>query len=159
LSSSYPKYERFQYLLKGLFANKIVDSLNDNPHQMTDEEYQLYENCLYFMTTAYKGRRAISLDNVKLPCEPDCFINYNSTLDVLSKCPDLLENTQETFEHGIKLIQKDISVVMEEIAQEIRVAIDEKQVNKKMMIKSYMFFQELRKYMINKSILIARHHS
>ncbi len=140
--------------MKSFFASKVVDSLHD-PHQMTDEDLQLYENVLYFFDSSFTARRAVNSNNLKeFPVEPDCFTNYDLTLSIIKNSEDTLFRTES--KENLTIIHRDIEVAMLKIVDEVKMAIDKKWVNKNQMTDTYIFFQEFKSIMLKKSISLAR---
>lgn len=157
---SYPKHERLICLMKSFFASKIIDSLN-NPHVLTDEDYQLLQNVQYFFESSFTARKAVNSDTLKeFPIEPDCFSNYDLILTIIKNTQDTLfeakDNENPQISSAVATIHRDIEQVMHKIMEEVQMAIDKHWINKTQMVNTYIFFQEFKSLMIKKSINLGR---
>jgi len=151
----YPKHERLVCLMKSFFASKVIDSLNNNPHELTDENYQLLQNVQYFFDSSFTARRAVNSDNLKeFPIEPDCFTNYDLILTIIKNTQDTLFEANN--ENPQVVIHRDIEQVMHKIMEEVQMAIEKQWINKSQMVNTYIFFQEFKTIMMRKSIELAR---
>lgn len=139
--------DRFNTLLKSFYASKIIECINQNPHELTDEENELFNSMLYFYDTVRVIKKVVD-EKSKIPIHMIAFENYELLLQIFTNlvANDLLFKDEDIeIENVIAILEK-----------EIRYAISNKFVNKQNLTTNYLFFQEYKHKMIKENFELAQ---